>query len=354
MYEENNGLANWFKDYKNSESEKISSLDTKIQYGKGVSSFYEEVPEIGNDSPIYSINQIDKELEIYTLLEATNTDVVGNILENILKGNIIPESKNKIEAILRSNINSGIICYAQPKISESGDLLENNIDFETTIPKCNSSDIFVVIAKSGARVNITHNYKGDNNSLIGRMTILICEDGSMIKFNENINQIKASIYNQYVNIVGPASNITFSSILNSLSNARFDSEFFLLGEGANCSSDLIAVARNSDKCDLSCVAHLRSESSHASIHSACVSYDSSHIIYQDGITASDEIEGSVDEAKLLFIGNDSRIDSLPVKDSMVIRNVSLSHIDEIDDIKIEQSLGRVIDADLIKKHLNSL
>lgn len=351
MYEEKNELANWFKDYRNSELEKVDSLETILQYGKGISSLCEEAPKISNGSPSYNIVQIDKDLELYTLLEATNTDVVGNILENVFKGGVVPESENKIEAILRSNINSGIICYAQPKISESGDLLENNIEFETTIPDGAFSDTFIVIAKTGARVNINHKYLGNNNSFLGRIIILICEDSSMIKFNENIIEANGSIYNQYINIIGPASNITFSGILKSLSNARLKSEYFLLGEGSNCSSDLVAIAKDNDKYDISCAAHLKSESSHASIHSACVSYDSSHVIYQEGITSEEEVEGSVDEAKLLFVGENSRIDSLPIKDSRVVRYVSQSHIDEVDDIKLQQLFGRVIDADLLKKAL---
>jgi Fe-S cluster assembly scaffold protein SufB len=350
MYEEKKELAEWFNNFKQDQLKMTSGLDAVVQYGKGVPSLCDEVPNFGGVAPLYNVVQIDKELELYTLMEATNTDGVGDIIEGILTSGIMPISQNKIEANLRANINSGLVCYAQPKMSEVGELLEHNISLETTMPVNSASDILIVIAKTGSRLNISHEYvEGTENSLLGRLIVLVCEDGAMIKFKENIKKARGSVYNQYINIVGPASNITFTGILKTLNNAQFKSEYFLLGEGSNCSSDLMVVAKDNAKYDIEATAHLKSESSHASIHTACASFDASHIIYQDGITSNSETEGSVDEAKLLFVGDNSRIDSLPIKDSRVVRHVTQSHLDMADDVALQQFFGRVIDAELINE-----
>lgn len=352
MTQDKRELPNWFIEFKKNEETTSTMLDSIEVYGKGVSNLFPPISSWNDTSPSYNVNQIDKELELYTLHEAANTDGIGDILKGILTSPLLPTSINKTDSLMKSKVNSGLVCYVQPKISDDGELLPHNIELQTELKNGDASDLLIIIAKTGSKLNLTHTFVGgENSSVLLRQVILLLEDGAMVNYKENINSSSGSIYLDMVSLVGPASSITFSGLSKSNINLRLKSEYYLLGEGSNCLSEIICVATSDSKYDISSVAYLKTPSSHATLHAACAAYDKSHIIYRDGLISEHETNGSVDEAKVLIVGDDSRADLLPIKNSGAMRHVTQSHMDKADIVDLKQFFGRIISTEVLNKVL---
>lgn len=350
MKEEIRELSDWFKGLQKIEEGSIENLPEEQVYGKGIKGVFAYTPKFKSGEPEYFVRQIDKELELYTLIEATQTLGINDLLKGLFQSPLLPKAKTKLDAALFSNIKNGLVVYAQPKISDEGELLVHNINLETKLKDGSTSDLVILIVKTGARLNLEHEFVGGvDNSMLGRKVIVVCEDGAMVRFKENINNVLGAISVEYIFLVGPESNVTFVNTAKAKIILRQNIESYLLGDGSNSSIENVYKLNDESKYDILCLADLKSSSAHSTIHTVSTVEDKSHLIYRSGIVSQNENNGSVDEARLLLVGSDSKIDSLPAENAHSIRQITTNHLDTIDNLVVEQLLGRVIDVDHLKE-----
>lgn len=348
MAEEIRELASWFKEWQGHEQSLISSLPELENYGKGVPGIFSYMPKFDGDEPQYLVKQIDRELELYTLHEGGKTLGIGDLLEGLFKSSLLDASRTKLDAALRANIKSGLVCYVQPKIAEDGTLLEHSIEIETTLSEKSAADVLVIIAKAGSRLRMKHEFVGGGSvSLLGRQVLIVCEDDAMVHYSEKVEQVQGALSVQYLSLIGPSSNIVWNGVATAETVLRMHVTHKLIGEGASCTSEMLVSVRDDVQYDILNIAYLNSDTTHATIHTAGVSGDAARLIYRDGIVSEKEYVDCVDEARLLMVGDRSRIDALPAPGAQAaIRNIVQSHVDTADDTMIRQFFGHVVDSTL--------
>jgi hypothetical protein len=111
----------------------------------------------------------------------------------------------------------------------------------------------------------------------------------------------------------------------------------------------MAVSAHGDaQYDILNFADMRSGATHATIHAAGLASGAARLIYRDGIVSENECADCVNEARLMMLGKDSRIDALPVSGSQAaIRNIVQSHLDDADATTVRQFFGHVADERLL-------
>ncbi len=341
--ENNRDFPEWFKKIINIEGLKTDNLPVFSTYGKGIRSFFNLTPSFGTLPVEYVIKDIDKELELYTLKEASETEGISNLLNNILSNPLALEQKIKFDALSFASINSGLFVYVQPKIDDNGNLLAHEINLETIIKDGIYSDLLVIVVKAGAKCKINHFLKGgEADSVLGRRIFAVCEDGSSLVFEDRVEGVKGYLSLNYNFIIGPDSSSHLISSINSDIKARQICNFKQIGIGATASFEGMFIASNDSKYDISVLSDIKNESCHTSITTGGVARDNSKIIYRSGVISSHEENSNIDESKLLIVGESAEINSLPVEGSNNIRHDSISYLDSADEEDVTVFLNRIL------------
>ncbi len=343
----------WFSDFQDEEKEKITNLPEKEIYGKGVLSIM-EVDNLDIKSTVdYRVKTIDKNIELYTLKESFGVNSINFLLNNILNSKLLPESKSKLDAIVWSNIKTGLIAYVQPKITDSGELEEQILEIESNLESGNSFDIIVLIVKTGAKLSYSHYYGSEkNNSFLGRKFIVVCEEDSSVNINEIFSTNKfCNISHDLVALLSANSNISYNDTIESVLSLKTNKQISLIGEGSSASIETIGSASHMSNFEVINSIRVSSSMCHGVINSAFIIKDNSRLVYQSGVVSESDLNDFVDESKILFIGENARVEELPVRNSSNKRQITKTYMDNIDSDEVYKFFNRILDINKINKLL---
>lgn len=312
--EHNTHEPEWLKAWRKNMEERADTLPEIETYEGGVQPVFLGMPNFEGTPPTYRVVSIDKELELYTLKEATETLGITDLLQGLLTSGLLPVPLSKSEALARAKIGSGLLCYVQPSIDEEGNFMTQRMHIETTLGLKGAADIFIVIAKTGARVHIDHDLVGGGDEgEFSRTCIIVCEEGAEVAFGDTVDNAKGAASIRRFGLVGSNARIDWREQVSA--KMRYSSHLLDLLVGTHGAVEVqhILLAGADAAYDIRAISELRGENTKSVIGATGAAASSGHIIYQGhtkSIAHAVESVGS-ERAKFLLIDDSARIEAVP-------------------------------------------
>lgn len=250
----------WLNEWRSRALAIADELPESKPYEGGIKGVFSYTPSFDGEAPTYRVVHIEKELELYTLKEAYETIGINDLLEGLLGSSLLPAPREKGEAYARAKIGSGLLCYAQPSIDEVGNFVEQKLSLETTLNAKSSSDVLVVIAKTGARLSLEHSFKGGmQSSVLWRTCIVLCEEGAEVHFIDNIDNVKGALAVERFGLLGAQAKIDLTENVSAAIMYRSRVLNILAGADASAKVEHVLIAQTEAQYDISAQALLRAE-----------------------------------------------------------------------------------------------
>jgi Fe-S cluster assembly scaffold protein SufB len=304
----------WLAEWRSRAQKESDNLPEPAVYDGGIKGLFSCAPNFEGEAPVYRVVHIEKELELYTLKEAYETIGINNLLEGLLSSTLLPASKLKAEALARASIGSGLLCYVQPKIDEVGNFVEQHVSLETTLQDKGASDMLIVIAKTGARVVITHHFEGGSaTSMLWRTCIVVCEEGAEVRFVDEVEYGKGAVSIDRFGLVGGNAKIEWIENVSTPGLYRSHVMNMLAGSEGSGKVEHVLLAQREAQYDISVEAVLRGEGTESNIMAVGAVAPDAHIIYQGNSEASASAKLAVckERAKFLLLDDSARVDVVP-------------------------------------------
>ncbi len=244
----------------------------------------------------YELLHADKSVEVYTLQEVLGTEGVGDVCMNLLESAFFPTPRNAFEQESHRQLGSGIIVYVQPSLDEQGNLLEQHLKLETQLPEKSSSDMFIVIVKSGAKFALEHQYAGGTlQSLLSRTCIIVLEEGAYVRYIARVEPHAGSIVEREVHCVSHTSHELVGRILSPSDTYGLWSLVHLLGDGAHGTVETVCLSKPDTRIDIGQYVRTLVPEAHESIRTYIAGNEGADIHYASSIDGHSDNKDSTDE-----------------------------------------------------------
>jgi Fe-S cluster assembly scaffold protein SufB len=282
-------FAKRFSEWKDMRSQTIDSAQDMIGLP------FQFAPQY-SDTPTYSLKQVDKSVEVYTLQEALGTDGVGDIFMNLLESSFFPSPRNVFDQEAIRHLDSGLIVYVQPLIDEQGADIEQHIAIESQLPEKSASDILVVIVKTGAKCSLHHEYVGGTTqSLLARTTLFLLEEGARVRYLSCGEYSAGSVVEREVHCVAHASHQIVGRIISPGDTYGLQSTTHLLGHSAHSSTEMVCLGKKDAHMYIGQTIHTAVPDAHGSFRSYLDGESGAHILYASHIDGHKDNKDSTDE-----------------------------------------------------------
>ncbi len=288
--------------------------------------------------PEYRIEQIDKELELYTLKEAFETEGIRELVEGLLSSALLPNPVDEAAAHARSSISSGLVFYAQPKIDDTGIAIEQHAVIETTVSGHMGADLLIIIAKTGAHVRVVDKViERDRGARFSRLCVVLTEEGSSVELANVVDVKGLSVDFQRYGLVGAMAQVRFLDEVASSSDCRIETASMLIGDGSRSVIDHALLADATGRFTIADRIDVRSKEAEGNISVAGAIAGSAHITYS-GHTATKEGDIAVsarESARFLLLNDSAGVEATPAID-VLDRHTNVAHELSITHIKDEE------------------
>lgn len=304
----------WLTSWRRNAIEIGETLPEAEVYPGGIKSIFSYTPSFDGNAPTYQVVSIEKELELYTLKEAYETLGISDLLGGLLASPLLPQPHTKVGAEARAKIASGLLCYIQPKIDAEGHFVTQKMSLLTTLGQKSAADIFVVIAKTGARVEVAHAWKGGvASSVLYRTLIVLCEEGAEVNMVDAAIDITGALAVDRIGIVGSNARIDWREDIAASSLYFSHNHNLLVGNAGKVNVEHVLLAANEAQYDISVDVELRAEGAESIVTATGAAASGGHIIYRSNTISTPNAAAArgVEQAKFLLLDESARIDAVP-------------------------------------------
>lgn len=324
----------WLTSWRKKAAEVAETLPQSEVYQGGIKSIFAYTPSFDGDAPTYQVVAIEKELELYTLKEAYETLGISDLLSGLLASPLLHAPHTKAEARARAQLASGLLCYVQPKIDAEGHFVMQKMSLMTTLGQKSASDIFVVIAKTGARVQIAHEWKGGvDSSVLFRTFIILCEEGAEVEMIDSATTVRGALAIDRIGLIGSNARIDVKEDVAAPILYRSQSHDVLVGSAARVKVEHVLLASDAAQFDISVDSALRAEDTQSMQLATGAAASGGHIIYRGNTMSSPSAEGAhgSEQAKFLLLDESARVDAVPALEAgsgtaLIEHKLAVSHI----------------------------
>jgi Fe-S cluster assembly scaffold protein SufB len=288
------GEPEWLLSWRGERAEIAKTLPKALKYGIGIVGVLPvsaTVDAPSNNSAEHSVSfdqtadyhvDASKGLELYTWKEAVAQEEIAVILEGLMQSKFFANATNYYSGIAHACFSSGLVVYAPPSMAEDGTLKEETLTLDTMIPKGNSADIIVVIAKEGAKLEFTSALSGGGTeSVFCRTLIVLTERDARVRVRQTQTLVQGTtVLSHARGIVAAHSLCVWSEVFSGDIHVKSETENVLIGEQATGEILQGIIAEQSAQYDIfSSVKHV-ADHTHSRIRAAGVGTGISKTVYR--------------------------------------------------------------------------
>lgn len=347
------GEPEWLLGWREAKLSGAESLPKEIKYGIGILGVlpktlrgstsencedYEVEPRsVFSQVVDYHVDS-SKGLELYTWKEALAQEEIAPMLEGLLSSEFFPQASNYFSGMAQALFRSGLVVYVQPGMDERGMLTAEKLTLDTAISEGSSSDLVVVIAKEGAKLEFVSALAGGNDeSVFARTLIVLTERDANVSITQKSGLAKGTILSSSRGIVASHASVSWSEIFSGNSSIKSELDNQLIGEGARAEILQGVIGGGTARYDILASTTHRASHTYSRIRTAGVAGGESKTVYRglidmkEGVSAVDGAQ----EARFLILSEKAEVDAIPAldiasKDVQCAHKLSISHIRDTD------------------------
>lgn len=332
------GEPEWLLSWRTERGTLAETLPRTLKYGIGIAGVLPHDDVSFGQAVEYHVDA-SKGLELYTWKEAITQEEIAPILEGLFKSEFFPKATNYHSGLAQAFFRSGLVVYAQPSIGEDGVLKEEKLTLDTFLPKEDSADVIVVIAKEGARFTLESALSGGGeNGVFARTIVVLTERDAHVRITQKQSAAKGmTLLFSARGIVAAHSSCLWNGIFCEEVRVKSETDNLLIGEHATGKILEGIIANGSAQYDIfSATKHL-ADHTHSSIRAAGVGDGASKTVYRGMIDMQEGVR-SVDggqEVRFLVLSSKAEVDAIPSldiasKDVRCTHKLSISYIRDVD------------------------
>jgi Fe-S cluster assembly scaffold protein SufB len=343
----------WLLDWRMKRGEFAQTLPRELKYGLGISGLLPKNESDFSGTADYHVDA-SKGLEVYTWREGSNQEEIAPILKGLMESDFFPIANNYFSGVAQALFRSGLVIYVQPNMSDGGELVTEKLTLDTKVPIGSSSDIVIVIAKEGAKLDLHSSCQGETltngggeQCVFARTLIVLTEEGADVRVTQTSTLSKGTLALMSARgIVAAHSSVSWTESLLNDADVKSETENLLIGESARGEITQAVVANTTARYDIfSATKHVASHTT-STIRARGVGAGESRIIYRgliDMTKGVSAVNGS-QEARFLTLSKTAKIDAIPSLD-IASKDVQCSH---------KLSISNVTDGDIFYPRLRGL
>jgi Fe-S cluster assembly protein SufD len=318
----------WLLAWRENRASIAENLPKTLKYGLGIDAHLPADHYKGSLSTAEYHVDASKGLEVYTWKEAVNQEEIAPILKGLMESELFPVADNYFDGNAQAVFGSGVVVYVQPNLNEKDEFVTEKLTLDTLLPDGTSSDIVIVIAKEGSKLDFTSVLTaGASGSLFSRTLAVVTEKDAEVRLAQKDTLVLgATAHIKSRAIVAAHSSVQWFETFIGAANIRSATEHLLVGESAatEIAQGLIATAET--RLDIAATVKHLSSYTRSRIMTAGIAKDTSHTIYRGLIDMKQGVSdvNGTEEAKFLVLSPTAKVDAIPALD-IAAKEVQCSH-----------------------------
>lgn len=336
------GEPEWMLEWRKKHLAGSIALPKELKYGIGINAVLPLSGDLSSDranrGADYHVDA-SKGVEIYTWREAINQEELAPIIQRLMESEFFPVPTNYFSGIGQALFSSGIVVYAQPHVDTNGQLMVEKLVLDTKLPNARASDIVIVIAKEGARLDMTSMITcTEREATFFRTFVVLSERDTDVSIAQRAD-VPDTVFLAITSrgIAAAHAKLLWSELFSGAGRMKSETDNLLVGESAHAHISHAVVAGCSSERDIfASVKHVAAQTS-SIIRTAGVGIGPSKTVYRGLIDMEKGVSGvsGIQEARFLVLDPSARIDAIPSldissKDVRCGHKLAITHIDPLD------------------------
>lgn len=328
------GEPGWVFAWREKRFADAAKLPKVLKYGLGINGLTPDADQydprtMAGPGELLADYHVDtsKGLEIYTWREAVHQEEIAPIVRGLMESEFFPTATNYFSGVGQAFFSSGIVVYVQPNLNEHGEYTTEKLTLDTKIPPGNASDVVIIIAKEGARLDVTSAIAGADKAVFSRTLVVLCEQDSAVAVTQRTHHLEgAQLLVASRAIAAAHAEVTWRELFAGAGRMKSETESLLVGASARTTIRHALVA------DGACARDIFVSVKHAAVHTrstvkaAGAATGTSQTVYRALIDIPRGVKDAngAEEARFLVLAPTAKIDAIPSLD-IAAKDVQCSH-----------------------------